>query len=115
MTGSHLRCRCGEPTLSVRLSMELGPDDSSDDTAIQIVVCSACGFEGVGWYEASRRGSDERFHHFGYDTRVTPMVESTIGECPTPRVAKCGCFAHALMRKCVREPGWLGNGFAICA
>ena len=88
------------------MAMELGPDDFSDERSVQIVECRGCGFVGVGLYEESRRGSGERVHHAAYDTTVTPMYQSTIRECPTPRQAGCRCFAHQLMRRSVGDPLW---------
>ena len=99
--------KCTAVSLTVDLSLALGPDDYSDETAIQVLGCKACSFEGAGWYDASRRGSDDRFHHLVYDTLVTPMVKSTIEQCPTPKISTCRCFGHTLMRKCVKDPAWL--------
>lgn len=105
--------KCGKPGLFIALSMQLGPDDHSDDRAIQIAECKDCGFEGVAWYEGSRRGNDERFHHFVHDTTVAPMVKSTVRLCAAGSDSRCRCFGHELMRKCVADPNWLSAGNAV--
>ena len=46
--------------------MELGPDDYSDERALQTIECTNCDFQGVAFYEESRRGRNESWHHNGY-------------------------------------------------
>ncbi len=99
--------KCAAPSLHVTLSMALGPDDHSDQRAMQILTCEECAFEGIGWYEESSRGADERVHHLLYDTTVTPMIKSTIEQCATPDQAGCQCFGHGLVRKCRADPNFL--------
>ena len=104
---------CGQDRLEISHSMQLGPDDYSDDRAIQIIRCSGCGFEGVATYEAERRGSDERFHHLGFRTALTSVVKSAIQECAAPEISGCECPGHQKMRSLLANPGSLSGGKAL--
>jgi hypothetical protein len=58
---------CNAPRLAIADSIDLGPGDDDDDRKIQRVRCAACGFVGGAEYLASRRGSGDSWHHFGYE------------------------------------------------
>ncbi len=59
---------CNNNTLTIEKSLELGPDDDSDEVAIQKIKCRECGFEGLALYKESRRGANECVNHYGYKT-----------------------------------------------
>ena len=62
-----LQCpACEQPALTVTASRELGPDERSDERSLQVVRCGVCGFGAIAFYEESRRGAGESFHHDGY-------------------------------------------------
>lgn len=100
--------RCAAPTLSITDVMELGSDDDNDDRTIQTIACSACAFEGIAWYEASRRGSDEVYHHTAHDTPATADIKRAIASCSTPRSWQRTCSAHSTMRARADDLHWLG-------
>jgi uncharacterized Fe-S cluster-containing radical SAM superfamily enzyme len=73
---------CGHKTLNIDASFDLGPDgdSDSDENAIQVVGCAACGFQGIACYEESRRGAldSDSFRHTGYEVSaeiVARLVE----------------------------------------
>ena len=57
---------CRKPTLEIQISVDLGPNDSSDEYAVQALACDDCGLRAGGTYEESRRGARDSFHHTGY-------------------------------------------------
>lgn len=90
---------CSTPkSLRIVSKLELPPDSRSDEITLQVVECSHCGFEGIGVYEESRRGSldDDSFDHFGYyvDRDDLDDVKKAIKRCPKPGNWRCGCAAH---------------------
>lgn len=88
--------RCGAPSLEIRLALELPPDARSDEIALQVLGCEACGFEALAMYEESRRGADDVWHHVYYDCTPEEVerVSAAIARCPEPRSPRCGCDAH---------------------
>ncbi len=54
---------CGEPTLVIETSFDLGANDRVDEVAVQTVRCDACDCHGAGLYEESRRGAGDHVHH----------------------------------------------------
>jgi len=103
-----LRCPdCGVAALGIEESIELGSDDRSDEVALQIVECHACGAEYVAVYEESRRGAldDESVWHAAYpaDTEALNEVRSIIASCRDPREADCGCRGHQRAREFVQD------------
>ena len=91
---------CGRATLEIVASLEMGPDDSSDENQIQAVRCESCLFTGVAVYEESRRGSDDAWHHFGYpiSTEAYDELAGRLQSCGSPHSSGCDCAAHAFYR-----------------
>lgn len=69
---------CKSKALVIKKSMELGPDDQSDERSLQAIVCLTCGFKGVALYEESRRGRGESWRHYGF--KVTSSVYESVLE-----------------------------------
>ena len=81
--------------------MDFPADARSDDITLQIVICSACGFQGIAVYEESRRGAldAEAVDHRGYRVeagRLRTLI-ALMGQCPRPRDGDCQCAAHAAL------------------
>ena len=87
--------RCKAKLATVR-TIALGPDDFSDDYTFKTFACEGCALVGVGYYEESRRGSGESWHHRGYETSREDhdRVNREIATCPAPSNPRCGCEAH---------------------
>ena len=93
-----MRCPfCKDPeSLSITHRLELPPDDRSDEVALQLVQCAACGAEAGAIYEESRRGAEELWNHFAFELdpfsrhRLQRLIES----CPDPGDKRCACPAH---------------------
>lgn len=99
-----LQCpKCKRPRLQVQKSMELGSDERSDEVALQIVHCPACGFKAVAIYEESRRGAldDEAIHHTAYPTDKEALKElrDIFASCGDPNDAKCTCGGYQRARE----------------
>lgn len=63
------RCpECGNTTLLIEESLDLGSDDRFDERALQMISCGSCGFTGAALYGESRRGplDSESVDHAGY-------------------------------------------------
>lgn len=94
--------QCQRGTLRVETSLELPPDARSDEISVQIVECSACGFEGVGVYRESRRGAldDEVVDHVCHTAtpEVLSRIHGLIGRCRRQGDASCSCAAHRALR-----------------
>jgi C4-type Zn-finger protein len=80
---------CQANSLAITQSIELPPDGRSDEIALQIVKCEACGFRGTAVYEESRRGAADSWHHQGYMTAQTSVnrLSKLIRQCPSPKDA----------------------------
>jgi hypothetical protein len=57
---------CKAKTLAIVLAVDIEPDDDSDEARGQILRCTACAAGALGYYEESRRGSGESWHHWAY-------------------------------------------------
>lgn len=103
--------RCGAATLSITAALELGADDRSDERAIQHIACTTCAFAGAAWYEESRRGSGEAWHHTAHalpDDAAADLARA-LAACPAPRDHHCPCPTHRSLRvRAHDEPGFLG-------
>jgi hypothetical protein len=88
-------------SLNITESIELPPDRTHDEIALQVVDCSACAFRGLVVYSESRSASLERddFEHIGYwvSPDAIQAVLAAIHSCPQPRNPRCGCAAHTLL------------------
>ncbi|MFT3696221.1 MAG: hypothetical protein QM831_23985 [Kofleriaceae bacterium] len=88
--------RCKQ-LLSIEKLIDLGADDWSDEVTLKTFRCYACPLVGVGVYEESRRGSDARWHHFGWETSRADYdrITADIASCPSPRSkGNCACAVH---------------------
>ena len=85
-------------SLVIEATIELPPDNRSDEIALQVVACAACDFSGLAVYQESRRGAfgSESWDHYGYKVsqEVVDSFAKVIRSCPNPRNAKCKCAAH---------------------
>ena len=103
---------CQRPTLEIGLRMELPSDSRSDEIAVQIVTCSACGFAGVGVYEESRRGAldSESWDHTVY--RMPPaaleQLRQALRRCPDPANPRCPCESHQRLGRRNETGRWVG-------
>lgn len=107
-THAFLCPRCHVPRLRIDAVLELGPDDTSDERSLQLVVCNGCGLRGVAAYEASRRGADERVHHDVYMPADPERFASAVAQCASPRDAGCSCEAHVAIREAMATRSGLG-------
>ncbi len=74
----NFKCpECRHSTLKITHSLELGPDNRSDERAIQAIECANCNFKGIAIYEESRRGSldSESWHHNGHKVPIEVFDE----------------------------------------
>ena len=78
MTAKFICDDCKSKALVINKSMELGPDDQSDERSLQTISCLTCGFQGIALYEESRRGRGESWRHYGF--KVTVSVYESILE-----------------------------------
>ena len=91
--------RCSQiDSLAIVESIELPSDVRSDDIALQILECEACGFRGLAVYEESRRGAleSEAWEHTGYwaSKALVASVHAAILCCPDPVHSDCQCPSH---------------------
>ncbi len=117
--------RCGDrASLKIRMSLELPPDNRSDEIALQMAACDLCGFLAAAVYEESRRGSIDRevFNHTGYPVSRAAYAELTnlISACASPRNPGCTCPSHARISRQDQSGRWTGlddwqpgSGFAL--
>ena len=103
-----LKCpACGATRLRVAESMELGPDDRSDEVTLQIVRCGGCDLASVAVYEESRRGplGEESVSHCAFPTDAEALEEvmAIFASCRRPRDADCTCRGHRRARQMVRR------------
>jgi hypothetical protein len=87
---------CNKPALGIDRTVRFPPDDHSDDVSIQVLRCSACNRRALATYQASRRGSEERWHHECYPVPEDIIVkfENEFAACPSPESKRCTCPAH---------------------
>lgn len=87
--------------LAIKASLQLPADARSDEIAVQVVACEACGFRGVAVYEESRRGAldSDSWEHTGYrvDALDVERLASLIAACPRPDDRRCSCPSHAAL------------------
>lgn len=96
------RCpRCAAGALTITTALELPADARSDEIAVQLLACRACGFTAAGVYEESRRGApdEESWEHYGLPVESGEMsrLRELLGRCPRPGDAACNCPAHRLL------------------
>jgi ferredoxin len=98
--------------LNIVNSLQVPPDDRSDDILLQVIGCSQCGFRGLAVYEESRRGALETdsWDHTGYkvDSQVVEDIEQAIRRCPDPFDWRCQCPAHLRFSDNPGRRGWTG-------
>ncbi len=89
---------CGTGNLRIVLFIELPPSGDDDEITLQIIQCTACGFQGMAIYRESRHGAmdSESWSHTGYEL-LPPDLErlrSAILSCTAPDDSRCECEAH---------------------
>ncbi len=104
---------CSMGSLNITQKIELPPDSSWDEIAVQIVRCSRCKFQGVAVYEESRRGAldSEIWHHVGYRVGKDALkaLRKAIRQCPAPSNSRCRCPTHLSLGRTSPETGrWEG-------
>jgi hypothetical protein len=87
---------CGETTLKIERSIELGCDSRSDECSVQAVRCKQCDMVGVTTYEESRRGAGESVNHYGHkmDRADYNAFLRELKQCNDRGNAECSCKAH---------------------
>jgi hypothetical protein len=102
-------------SLEIAASIELPADSRSDEIVLQLVACSACGFQALAVYEESRRGAldSESWDHTGYRVEVGELgsVRAAILRCPRPNQAGCPCPTHRDLGRTDAQGLWIGPGF----
>ncbi len=81
--------------LEIEQALAMGADDDSDELALQLLRCQACGKRMVGVYEESRRGGDSRFHHWAYEVSedvIAKVAQLLAEEEPKPRNRRSHAF-----------------------
>lgn len=113
---------CGAASLEIKAAIELPPDSTWDEIALQLVACARCGFRGAAVYQESRRGSldSEAVDHTGYrpPAETLDRLRTLIASCPDPRNPSCGCEAHVHLAQHDASGRWCGipgqdAGFAM--
>ena len=86
-------------SLEIVKRIELPADCRSDEIALQVVTCHACGFSAVATYEESRRGASESFEHVGHKVSFRDLVwlQRLIEECPAVGNSRCTCGCHMIL------------------
>lgn len=96
-------------TLEITRKLELPPDSSWDEIALQIVECSHCSFRGAAVYTESRRGAldSEVWNHTGYriDEEKLATLQTVMEQCPAPSNSRCQCSTHQLLGQRSPETG----------
>lgn len=89
---------CQADALTIGKTLEVMPEDDSDEQSVQVVTCGSCAAEFVAVYEESRRGSldSESWHHDAWSVPVDKVreVAAAIDACPSPRSRQCKCATH---------------------
>jgi len=102
--------QCRGVSMKINESIELPPDSRSDEIAVQTLKCLKCGFNGLGVYEESRRGSldSESVDHRGYyvDDCIIASIEKMIGQCPEPNKSSCRCRIHQILSRVNKFGRW---------
>ena len=88
--------RCVTGAIQIDRTLELGPDGSSDEYTFKTFYCTRCPLVGAGYYEESRRGSSERWHHRGYEILRADFdrVNRDLESCRDRTNAHCQCAVH---------------------
>ena len=107
--------KCEQPgSLEIVQSLELPPDNRSDEISVQVVECRRCGFSALAVYEESRRGAlgSECYDHSGYRAAIEEIegMKAALAACPRPHDKNCGCFSHQRLGKQDRSGRWNGLG-----
>jgi hypothetical protein len=114
----------GRDTLIITASLELPPDNRSDEISLQTAACKQCEFWALAVYEESRRGvlDCEAFDHTGYPVNeaVYSEVAAALAVCASPHNAACACPVHSRFSRQDKTGRWagledllLGSGFNL--
>jgi hypothetical protein len=105
----------GIGTLEITHAIELPGDGRAAAIAIQLVICSGCGFQGVATYEQfhPNRSGDSLVRHIGYrvDKRGLSSLVDTIIKCPHPGNPACPCPSHRALNW--QDAGGLWQGLDL--
>jgi hypothetical protein len=87
--------RC-QQSLQLAMTLHLGPDGFNDEFNFQLVTCRSCKLFAAGYYEESRRGSDDRSHHRAIEISFADWqtIATDIQRCPAPTSPHCACAIH---------------------
>ncbi|MEW6208229.1 MAG: hypothetical protein AB1631_07670 [Acidobacteriota bacterium] len=100
----------GAGSLDIASVIDIESDSRSDEIALQVVECAACGFCGIAVYEESRRGSldSECTDHYGYrmDEADLELLTALISRCPRPRDPSCECRTHLTLNRRNQSGRW---------
>ena len=104
---------CSQPgALEIQARIQLPADARSDEIALQLVRCAACGFAGPAVYEESRRGAldSEAWDHYGWRVPAADLAdfEQALRACPAPEDEDCSCAAHHRYAGRDAAGRWLG-------
>ena len=103
---------CQSPNLEIVRSIELAPDNRSDEITFQIIQCSDCHFSGLAVYQESRRGrlNSESYEHLGYKISNDKLAEvnKLVSQCPNLNKISCHCPAHQLFAQYDSSGYWQG-------
>ncbi|MCP4426110.1 MAG: hypothetical protein GY803_16580 [Chloroflexi bacterium] len=109
-TMSFICPECQANSLAIAHRIELPPDGRSDEIALQIVKCGACGMRGTAVYKESRRGSldSDSWHHNGYRMSADDIdfLQNLIQQCPDPGKDDCQCRPHLSLGKTDERGIW---------
>lgn len=89
----HSCPRCNKAELRVTAHHDLGSDAYNDDFVFKLFACPLCPLVGAGTYEESRRGSDEAWHHSGYELARADYdrLLADLARCPNDGHKGCRC------------------------
>ncbi|MBL9088472.1 MAG: hypothetical protein JNM10_15130 [Planctomycetia bacterium] len=110
------RCATEDALRAVR-RLVLPSDARSDEIAVGVVVCTACGADGAFVVEASRRGALDA------DATQRSLVtlpaddldalDDAIAACPAPLDERCACAAHRHLGHADAKARWVGLRAAV--
>lgn len=105
---------CGAANLDIVDSLELAPDATWDEIALQLLQCSACGQEMAAAYLESRRGSlgGESWRHIGYrvSSDTLKALKRHLETCQAHESRACDCPAHRQLSRHDQKGNWDWEG-----
>jgi predicted RNA-binding Zn-ribbon protein involved in translation (DUF1610 family) len=102
--------KCLGASMKITSSIELPPDNRSDEITLQTLKCTKCGFTGLGIYEETRRDNldKESIHHHGIyiDNLIYKSIKKSIRQCPKPKESDCHCKTHNTLNQVNKFGRW---------